>query len=62
MKRHLSLKRETVAELTTEDLFLVRGGAMVLSEPGGGCTSIRGCHSGPIACSVNCPLTFNTCG
>lgn len=63
MTRSLSLKRETVAELTTEDLVHVRGGARGLSEAGGGgaCTSIRGCYSGDIACTVNCPLTFNTC-
>lgn len=60
MTKSLSLKRETVAELTTEDLFQVRGGA-ILSEQGGGCTSVRACYSGPYLCSINCPMTFNTC-
>lgn len=64
MTKRLSLKREAVADLTTEDLLHVRGGAAGLSEPGGGgaCTSVRTCHSGPVLCSINCPLTFNTCG
>lgn len=57
MKRRLSLKSETLAELTIDDLRTVQGGAQALSDRYGRCTlddSYR-------ICSVQCPWTFNTC-
>ena len=63
MKRRLSLKSETLAELTTDDLLAVHGGN-VLSDRYGRCTlddSYLVCHT-LRDCSLDCPTTFNTCG
>lgn len=64
MKRRLSLKSEPLADLTTDDLTHVQGGAQALSDQYGRCTLDRsyliGCYSGRV-CSLDCPWTVNTC-
>lgn len=63
MKRRLSLKSEPLAELTTDDLTHVQGGARALSDRYGRCTldpSYLTCYT-VRDCSLDCPWTVNTC-
>ncbi len=56
--RTLSLKRESISELTNGDLANVVGGALSFADTG--CTTDTLKDSYRI-CSFNCPWTFNTC-
>lgn len=56
--RRLSLKTETLAELTTDDLRGVAGAARALSDRYGNCTLDESYK----VCSLFCQMTFNTCG
>lgn len=59
MKNRLSIKKERLAELTTDELFQVAGAAQsqlcVNSVAGGGCNSDKWCTT---AISCGCPLTY----
>ena len=56
----LSLKREALAELATDDLGLIQGAAAALSNAQTRCTLDR---SYLIGCSntITCQTTYNTC-
>lgn len=56
-RRRLSLKSETLAELSADDLQLVAGGAGALSDQYGNCTIDNSYR----ICSLRCQMTFNTC-
>lgn len=53
--RRLSLKRETLADLTPRDLAAVQGGAAYLTQSP--CTLDESFR----VCSLRCQTTFNTC-
>ena len=55
MKRTLTLKSESLAELTSDDLIAVVGGAMSRSDTK--CTLDRSY----LPCTIYCPITANTC-
>ena len=56
--RSLSLKREALADLSTDDLRGVAGAAAAMSGRYGNCTL----DNSYLACSLNCPLTWgSTC-
>ena len=58
MRRTLSLTRETLAELSVDDLTVVAGGAAQASDRYGRCTL----DDSYLICRTNgCPLTYNTC-
>lgn len=58
--RSLSLKRESLADLTTNDLRGVAGAAPIASFPDGGCVTDLTDESYRL-CSFRCEWTFNTC-
>lgn len=56
-RRTLTLKTETLADLTTDDLRGLAGGAQALSRADGKCTFDRSY----LPCSWDCPATFPVC-
>lgn len=54
--RRLSLKSESLAELTTEDLSAIAGAQQAATQDGV-CLITQGYG----LCSIRCQMTFNTC-